>query len=142
MAGIVLRYRLPVLGNADFIDRLIPIIPGPSRALLDTVGAIGEALGGTLTVLANGDDVPFRLFCSIIAASGFEIHGKRGSFLRLFVIGNGIQGVLGQLDFSVNYGIADCYRKAIFLLAVMVIAGFQLVHGFVQLVASGRFRLL
>ena len=142
MPGIVLLDDLTVLGDGDLINRLITIIPRPAGALQNTVGTIGQTLGGAFSVLADGDDVPFCLFCSIIAPSGFQIYGERGTFLRLLVPGDGIQRVLGELDFAVDHGIADRHRKAIFLLAVMVIAGFQLVHGFIQLVASGRFRFL
>ena len=129
--GIVLLDGLPILGDGDLIDRLITVISRPAGALLDAVNTIGQALGGAFAILADGDNVPFGLFCGIITASGLEIHSKRGAFLRLLVPGNGIQCVLGQLDFAVNYGVADCQGKAVLGVRIVVIAGFQLVHGFI-----------
>lgn len=142
MPGIVLLDGLPILGNGDLVDRLIPVIARPAGTLLDAVDSIRETFGGSLAVLPDGDDVPFGVLGLVIAASGFEIHSKRGTFLRLLVPGDSVQCILGQLNLAVNYGITDCYRKAIFLLAVVVIAGFQLVYLLVQLIPAGRFRLL
>ena len=131
MPRIVLRHGLTILGNADFVNRLIPIIACPTGALLDAVSTIGQALGCAFAILADGNDVPFCLFCSIIASGRFQVHGERGTFLRLLVPGDGIQCVLGELNFAVNYGVADCQGKAVLGVRIVVIAGFQLVHGFI-----------
>ena len=142
MPGIVLLDDLTVLGDGDLINRLITIIPRPAGALQNTVGTIGQTLGGTLTVLADGNNVSFGVLGLVVTASGFEIRSKRGTFFRLLGPRDGIQRVLGQLNLAVNYGVADCQGKAFLGVGVMVVAGFQLVYGFVQLVAAGRFRFL
>ena len=113
MPGIVLRHSLTVLGDCHLIDRFIPVIACPAGALLDAVNTIGQALGGPFAILADGDDVPLRVFGLVVTASRFEIYGKRSPFLRLLFIRDSVQCVLGQLNLAVHHGIADRHGEAV-----------------------------
>ena len=50
--------------------------------------------------------------------------------------------IFSRQYFSVHRRIADRHGEAVLGTRIVVIAGFQLVHGFIQLVASGRLRFL
>ena len=142
MPGIVLLDGLPILGNDDLINRFVPIIARPAGALPDTVGAIGQVLRSAFSIFSDGDNILFRFFGLVVAASRFQINGECCPFLRLLVPGYGVHGVLHELNLALNHRITDRHRKAVLRLIVMVIAGFQRIHCLVQLVPGGRFGFL
>ena len=95
MPGIILLDGLAVLGDDDLIDCFVLVIPRPAGALLNAVNAVGQALGGALAILANGNDVSFGILGLVVTASGFQINGECGPFLRLLVLGDGVHCILG-----------------------------------------------